>query len=91
MTRLELEQMTAAIGKGLKTHVPPGFAYVFIMADFGPSILISRVITTTGEITLNSSMALARGGTESRAYLSNGQRADIIKMLREMAEKLEVA
>ena len=34
MTRLELEQMTAAIGKGLAAHVPKDHAFVFIMADF---------------------------------------------------------
>ena len=63
MTRQEMEQLAAGIGKGLAKHVPDGLAFTFILADFGD------------------------GG--SMAYLSNAERADIVKMLREMADKLD--
>ena len=35
MTRLELEQLTVAIGKGLAKNIPPGISFTLILADFG--------------------------------------------------------
>ena len=65
MTRLELEQLTTGIGKGLAQHVPAGHAFVFILAETGDS------------------------GPGNVAYLSSGRRADIVDLLRDMADRLD--